>query len=125
MKKLYYQSGLNDSQIMVDKGLWALQILLALVFLTSGSLKLIGAEPVVAIFEKIGIGQWFRLLTGSIEVISAVLLLIPRFARLGALSIITTMTGAILTHLLVIGGNPAGAVVMMSLAIIIAWKRSK
>ena len=44
-------------------------------------------------FETIGVGQWFRYVTGAIEFASAVLLLTPRFAGVGALLLVPTMVG--------------------------------
>jgi DoxX-like family len=64
--------------------LWLTQIALAGMFLFSGGLKLTGAPELVALFDAIGIGQWFRYVTGSIEVVSAVALLAPSWAALGA-----------------------------------------
>ncbi len=43
-----------------------------------GFTKLAGNEQMVALFEAIGVGQWFRYLTGSLEVAGAILLVIPR-----------------------------------------------
>ena len=40
--------------------LWAVQIALAGMFLLAGGSKLLGAAPMVALFNAIGIGQWFR-----------------------------------------------------------------
>ena len=57
--------------------LWLTQIALAAMFLFAGGLKLTGAPELVALFDAIGIGQWFRYVTGSIEVVSAVALLVP------------------------------------------------
>ena len=55
--------------------LWVLQIGLAGMFLLAGSSKLLGDPAMVGLFDAIGIGQWFRYLTGLIEVGSAVALL--------------------------------------------------
>ena len=60
--------------------LWILQILGALMFLMAGANKLAGNEQMVGMFDAIGIGQWFRYLTGGIEVLSAILLLITLFS---------------------------------------------
>ena len=60
--------------------LWALQIETAAAFLMAGFGTLSGYPMMVETFEKIGIGQWFRYVTGAIEVASAVLLLIPSLA---------------------------------------------
>ena len=63
--------------------LWLTQIALAGMFLFAGGLKLTGAPELVALFDAIGIGQWFRYVTGSIEVVSAVALLVPPGRRSG------------------------------------------
>ena len=59
----------------------------------------------VDMFEKIGFGQWFRYVTGSLEVTGAVLLLLPRTAALGGWLLAAVMIGAIGTHLFLIGGK--------------------
>ena len=69
----------------VNVVLWVLQILGAAMFLMAGGNKLAGNEQMVGMFDAIGIGQWFRYLTGGIEVVSAILLLTPRFAGIGHL----------------------------------------
>ena len=53
---------------------WVLQILAAAMFLFAGGSKLTGQQAMVDTFGQIGLGQWFRYLTGIIEVGSAVLL---------------------------------------------------
>jgi len=93
--------------------LWILKILAAGMFLLAGGLKLAGAAPMVAMFEQIGIGQWFRYFTGALEVACAVLLLIPGTSAIGAALLAVTMVGAILTHLFVIGGSPAMPIILL------------
>ena len=105
--------------------LWALQIVSAALFLFSGTLKLTGAPMMVQMFGAIGLGQWFRYFTGGLEVISAVLLLVPSLARFGALALAMTMVGAILTHLFIIGGNPAVPIALLAATTTIAWVRSR
>jgi hypothetical protein len=39
---------------------------LAAMFMFTGGLKLTGVAAMVALFDAIGIGQWFRYATGSI-----------------------------------------------------------
>jgi len=103
--------------------LWATQIVVAGMFLFVGGLKLSGVPDMVGLFEAIGIGQWFRYLTGSIEVIAAVLLLTPRLALFGALLLIPTMIGAVVTHLFIVGGSPVTAIVLLAGSSAIAWAR--
>ena len=57
--------------------LWTLQIATAAMFFLAGVSKLAGAAPMVQLFGAIGLGQWFRYLTGAIEVVSAVLEAVP------------------------------------------------
>jgi putative oxidoreductase len=47
--------------------LWLTQVGLAAMFMFVGGLKLTGAPQLVALFDAIGIGQWLRYVTGSIE----------------------------------------------------------
>ena len=103
--------------------LWILQALAAAAFLMAGATKLAGAEIHVAMFEKIGFGQWLRYFTGSLEVISAVLLLLPKTAGIGAALLAATMVGAVATHLFIIGGSAAPALVLLLITAAVAWYR--
>ena len=103
--------------------LWALQIFSAAMFLMAGGSKLAGVPMMVQMFGVIGIGQWFRYVTGTIEVVSAVLLLIPSVASFGALALAVTMIGAINTHLFIIGGSPVVPIVLLASTSVVAWAR--
>ena len=103
--------------------LWLTQIAVAAMFLFVGGLKLSGAHEMVALFDAIGIGQWFRYVTGSIEVVSAVALLVPASAAFGALLLIPTMVGAVFTHLFIVGGSAVPATVLLIGSLAIAWAR--
>ena len=103
--------------------LWVVQAAAAALFLSAGIPKLIGAAAMVQVFDAIGLGQWFRYVTGGIEVVSAVLLLVPSLALFGAILLVPTMIGAIVTHLFVVGGSPAPAVVLLIATAGIAWMR--
>jgi uncharacterized membrane protein YphA (DoxX/SURF4 family) len=102
---------------------WSLQILLAAAFIMAGFAKLSGQPMMVEIFEKIGVGQWFRYVTGSIELVSAILLLVPRLVPVGAALLVGTMCGAVLTHLVKLGGSPMPPLVLGCLAATILWLR--
>jgi putative oxidoreductase len=84
-------------------GLLALKILTAAAFLAAGIAKLTGAEMMVATFDAIGVGQWFRVVTGLIEVTGAVLLFIPGKQGYGAGALMVTMLGAMTSHILILG----------------------
>lgn len=102
-------------------GGWALKIIVGLVFLAAGGSKLAGVEDMVAVFDQIGFGQWFRYVTGIIEVVGAVLLFVPGRAIYGAGLLVVTMVGAVLTHLVLIGGSAVPALVLLILSAIITW----
>jgi putative oxidoreductase len=111
----------------LSKGLnvtcWVLQGLAAFVFLAASGSKLAAAPAMVEMFAKLGAGQWFRYLTGALEVIGAVALLVPRAAFYGAVLLATVMVGAIVTHLAVLGGSPIPALVLLVIVGAVAYLR--
>lgn len=100
---------------------WILQILVAFAFLGAGSAKLAGSAPMVNMFDIIGAGQWFRYVTGVIEIGSAVMLLVPSLAGFGAVLLACTMIGAIIAHLTVLHSPPTGPIILLCLCSTIAW----
>jgi uncharacterized membrane protein YphA (DoxX/SURF4 family) len=103
--------------------LWTLQVAAAAMFLMAGTLKLSGVPAMVQVFDAVGFGQWFRYLTGAIEVVSGLLLLVPSLAFYGAAALTATMVGAVMTHLFVVGGSPLPAAVLLAATAAIAWGR--
>ena len=101
---------------------WGVRLLLALAFGAAGVAKLTGAPQMVQVFDAIGVGQWFRYLTGVIEVLGALLLLVPATGFVGSLLLAATMVGGTAAHLFVIGGNPVPAVVLGLLSALVAWR---
>ena len=85
--------------------LWVVQIALAGMFLLAGGSKLLGTPAMVALFDTIGIGQWFRYVTGFIEVGSAIALLVPSIAVYGALALVPTMIAAVAAELFIVGDS--------------------
>jgi hypothetical protein len=100
--------------------LWIVRGLLAFVFLGAGGAKLYGVPLMVEEFAHMGLGQWFRYFTGSLEVLGALLILLPPLAAFGAVLLICIMIGATIMHLLVIGGSPVPALVLLALSAIVA-----
>jgi uncharacterized membrane protein YphA (DoxX/SURF4 family) len=104
-------------------GLWFLQTAAAGLFFFAGESKLAGDPRMVQAFVTIGIGPWFRYLTGELEAIGAVALLFPATAAWAALMLAVIMVGAILTHLFIIGGSAAVPVVLLLAMATVAWTR--
>jgi uncharacterized membrane protein YphA (DoxX/SURF4 family) len=103
--------------------LWVVQIALAGMFLVAGGSKLFGAPSMVALFDTIGIGQWFRYVTGLIEVGSALALLVPSIAVFGAVALVPTMIGAVAAELFIVGDSAVPPAVLLFGAVGIVWAR--
>jgi uncharacterized membrane protein YphA (DoxX/SURF4 family) len=95
--------------------------LVALAFVLFGMLKLIGVPMMVTVFDHVGFGQWFRYVTGLIEVGGAIMLLSPQLVGAAALLLSGTMVGAIISHFTVVPGSPVPATVLLTLCAVIAW----
>ena len=93
-------------------GLIAIKTLLTIAFVAAGTAKLTGVEVMVGTFDAIGWGQWFRYLTGSIEIVSAVLLWVRGREWIGAGLLTCTMGAAVLFHILVLGPTLVPAVIL-------------
>ena len=104
-------------------GAWTVQGIVAAAFLAAGVAKLAGAPFMVETFEQIGAGQWFRIVTGVVEVVGAIALLVPGLASVGALWLGGTMVGAVATHLFVLHTSPAPAIVLGLLNTLIIYLR--
>jgi uncharacterized membrane protein YphA (DoxX/SURF4 family) len=104
-------------------GLWVVRGLLALAFAGAGGAKLYGVPMLVESFQHIGLGQWFRYLTGALEVLGAILILTPSLAAFGAVLLICIMIGATITHLFVVGGSAVPALVLLALSAIVAYAK--
>jgi putative oxidoreductase len=68
----------------------------------------------VSIFARIGLGQWFRVVTGWVEIAGGILLLPRATSRAGATILGATMLGAAVAHLTVLG-DPLAALVPLIL----------
>ena len=102
---------------------WALQLLAAAAFIAAGSAKLAAIPMMVDIFDKIGFGQWLRIFTGIVEITGGLALLIPAAAAYGEVVLACTMAVGVMTHLLIIGGNPAPAILLFIMTASIAYLR--
>ena len=95
--------------------------LLTLAFLASGGAKLLGVEQMVVLYETIGVGQWFRYLTGLIEIGGAILLWLPGRQAAGAALLTATMIGAVIAHLTIIGPSAIPAAILGLMSGFVLW----
>ena len=102
---------------------WLLSVLLALIFLSVGSMKLMSRPNMVQEFAQVGLGQWFRYFTGILEVAGAICLLVPPLSRWGATLLATVMSGAVVAHLMALRTPPTLPAILLVMVLAATWLR--
>jgi hypothetical protein len=87
---------------------WALRITIAIIFLQTLYFKFTAHPDSVYIFSKLGAEPYGRIGLGIIELITSVLILLPRTKIIGLLLSFGIIMGAIGSHFLVIGVEVKG-----------------
>jgi len=82
---------------------WICRIAAAAILLQTLFFKFTAAPESVYIFTRVHAEPWGRIGSGLVELIAAVLILIPRTIWAGALLALGVMAGAIVSHLTVLG----------------------
>ena len=85
---------------------WICRIIVAVILLQTLFFKFTGAEESKYIFSTVlspELEAYGRIGSGMIELVTAILLLIPASASLGALLALGTISGVILSHLTILG----------------------
>src|SRR6478672_10069912 len=85
---------------------WICRLIVAVILLQTLFFKFTGAEESKYIFSTVlspELEAYGRIGSGMIELVTAILLLIPASASLGALLALGTISGAILSHLTILG----------------------
>ena len=99
--------------------IWTLKILSAVILLQTLYFKFTVHPQSVQLFTTLGMEPWGRIGTGVAELITSILILIPRTTLLGALMGLGLMAGAIFFHLTKLGVNFGGDVVLFMYALIV------
>lgn len=87
---------------------WLLRMVAAIILLQTLYFKFTGHPQSVDLFTKLGVEPWGRIGTGIIELVAGILLLVPSTAFKGGFLSFGLMSGAILSHLTVIGIESMG-----------------
>lgn len=82
---------------------WILRLAVAVILAQTLYFKFSGAKESIYIFTALGIEPYGRIGTGILELITVVLILMPRMVLPGALLGCGIMVGAIFSHLFVLG----------------------
>ena len=111
--------------------LWITQIATAAILLQTLYFKFSAAPESVYIFTQVGMEPYGRIGIGVLELISGILLLVPRWAWAGALLALGIISGAVMMHLTILGIEVQGdggklfglAVAVWVLSALILWMR--
>jgi putative oxidoreductase len=79
------------------------RLVTAIILLQTLYFKFTGAPESVYIFTTVGIEPWGRYASGFAELIAAILLLFPKTIGIGALLSLGVISGAIMSHLTLLG----------------------
>jgi putative oxidoreductase len=82
---------------------WTLRGIAAVILLQTLFFKFTAAKESVYIFTTVGMEPWGRIGSGVVELIAAILLLLPRTVALGAILSLGVISGAIFFHLTKLG----------------------
>ena len=103
---------------------WLPRIAIGAAFVAIGVSKF--RDPMwVRLFDQIGIGQWFRYLTGVMQICGGVLALIPRLSLAGIVLLACTMAGAIVAWMTVLHAPLNAVIPGVLLGILIAMGASE
>lgn len=98
-----------------------LAVIVAVLFLQTLFFKFSASPESVEVFSKLGVEPWGRIVTGILELLAAIMLLVPKFAKKGAILAGIIMVGAVASHVFVLGYTGEQAVLAaMAVALLIA-----
>lgn len=109
---------------------WGLRIVAALIMLQTLYFKFTGAEESIYIFTQMQMEPWGRIATGIVELVASIMLLYRPTIAIGALMGAGVMSGALLSHISVLGIEVKGdngqlfiyALLVWIFCIILIWK---
>lgn len=87
---------------------WIFRLTAAVILVQTLYFKFSAHPESVELFTKLGIEPWGRVATGVIELLASILLLIPSTVFIGAILGVGLMSGAIVSHLTIIGIESKG-----------------
>ncbi|MGM8362897.1 DoxX family protein [Flavobacterium sp. ARAG 55.4] len=98
--------------------IWVLRVVVAVILWQTLYFKFTAAPESVYIFSKLGVEPYGRIGTGILELLAAVLILVPRTSWIGALLGFGLMSGAVVSHVFVLGievQNDGGTLFLLAL----------
>ena len=105
---------------------WVLSLVAALIYLQTLFFKFTGSPESVFIFEKLAgpdLEPFARIGTGLVELVTALLLIVPKTRVYGAILSIAVIAGAIMSHFAVLGivvNDDGGTLFILACVILIS-----
>lgn len=100
-------------------------IAIGLLFIFIGYGKFANRGVWVRIFEQIGLGQWFRIFTGIVQVTGGALIMPRRTRTIGALLLGCTMIGAAIVDVAIMGSPVVIVPLLLLFVIATVWATSR
>ena len=101
---------------------WVLRLTVAIILLQTLYFKFTAHPESVHIFSALGLEPWGRMGLGIVELITAILILIPKTKIIGMINSLGIILGAVFSHLLVLGvnvGNDGGGLFTLAIIVLI------
>jgi putative oxidoreductase len=104
--------------------IWLPRVALAAVFLNVGVQKFGTDTMWIRLFAQIGLGQWLRYLTGVLQILGAIFVLVPATMPFGVLMLAGTMAGAIVAWVfgLHAAANALVPAVLLAALVAVGWQ---
>lgn len=102
---------------------WVLQLTVAVILLQTLYFKFTAHPDSVHIFTVLGVEPWGRIGLGIIELIIALLILLPKTKFIGMVASFGIILGAVFSHILVLGinvSNDGGGLFILALIVLIS-----
>lgn len=102
---------------------WALRLTVAVILLQTLYFKFTAHPDSVHIFSALGIEPWGRIGLGIVELITAILILLPKTKTIGMLTSLGIILGAVFSHFLVLGinvSNDGGGLFTLAILVLLA-----
>jgi putative oxidoreductase len=102
---------------------WILRLIVAMILFQTLRFKFTAHPDSVHIFSALGIEPWGRIAVGIMELITVILILLPKTKMVGMVNSLAIISGAIVSHILVLGidvQNDGGLLFIYAVIIFIA-----
>ena len=102
---------------------WILRLTVAVILLQTLYFKFTGHADSVHIFSELGVEPWGRIGLGVIELITVLLILLPKTKIFGMITSLGIMLGAVFSHIMVLGvvvENDSGGLFTLAMIVLFA-----